>query len=36
MPLGLTDDRSPGGIINAINTTYGKTRSPPARSIRRR
>jgi Carboxypeptidase regulatory-like domain/TonB dependent receptor len=25
VPLGLTDDRSPQGIVNMIQTTYGKT-----------
>ena len=25
VPLGLTNDRSPGGIAAAINSTYGTT-----------
>ena len=25
VPLGLTDDRSPQGIVNALQSTYGKT-----------
>ena len=30
VPLGLTNDRSPGGIIAAVNTTYGTTSVSPS------
>lgn len=30
VPLGLTDDRSPGGIAAAVNSTYGTTSFSPS------